>query len=155
MTHKNNIVVEDGEYNKVMLGKEWHNGDFKLRLATKITYLEQYTEEEEILRNGKYEVEILAVSPEAAKENLEKAVESCGYESKFKYSDYLALIEYGTTATLFGKQGNNLNLLLKEANKELQLIHMLFGFYMDKAENRIGNTGWDFISGNIGFKSVQ
>ncbi len=26
---------------------------------------------------------------------------------------------------------------------------MLFGFYMDQHQNRIGASGWDFVKGNI------
>jgi len=154
---RNNIVIRDDSMNKIMLGKQWHNGDWNLRFVTKVTYLEEYLPEEDLKNSGKYEIEILAVSPEAAgQENLKSAMDSqCLDEDQIKlipYIKYESLIEYGITATLWYKQGNNLKQLLTEANKELQIIGIMFGFYMDKPANRIGNTGWDFISGNIGYK---
>jgi hypothetical protein len=36
---------------------------------------------------------------------------------------------------------------MKEARKESQLINMLFGFYMDRPENGIGQDGWGLIAG--------
>ena len=151
---KNNIVIKNDDYDKIMLGKEWHNGDWNLRLATKIMFLENYLSEEELKDSGIYEVSIIAVSPEAAGiENINRAIDSSfGNEQfEYEYKEYLALIEYGIYATLFHKSGNNVKKLLHEANQELQAISAMFGFYMDNVENRIGNTGWDFISGNIGF----
>jgi len=36
-----------------------------------------------------------------------------------------------------------------QAKHEAQLANMLFGFYMDKAVNRIGTTGWEAIKGDL------
>jgi len=154
---KNNVVLQNDDTNKIMIGREWHNGDWNLRLATRITYMEEYLSENELKTIGKYHIEILAVSPESAGEkNLKSAYDCIGLDDdqidKIPLCDYEALISYGVYATLFSKSGNNLKSLIHDANYELQLIHGLFGFYMDRAENRIGNNGWDFISGNIGWK---
>jgi hypothetical protein len=94
---RNNITIRDDDYNKTMLGREWNNGDWSLRLATRVTYLEEYCDD----KTQKYQVEIIAVSPEAAgKEHLEQARECCGIDGSetYKYIDYEVLIDYGIFA---------------------------------------------------------
>jgi len=144
---RNNITIYEDNGNKTMLGREWNNGDWNLRLATRLIDLEG--------ENPRYQIEIIAVSPEAAgEENLKRARECCGIDESdhYKHIDYEVLIDYGVYATLWVETGNNLRVLLKKANAQVPLIHGLFGFFMDRQENRIGNTGWDFIAGSIGFK---
>jgi len=34
-------------------------------------------------------------------------------------------------------------------------VYGLLGFYLDQQMNALGNTGWDFIEGNIGFNNVK
>ena len=36
---------------------------------------------------------------------------------------------------------------MREARKESQIINSLFGFYMDRVENGIGQDGWQLIAG--------
>ncbi len=38
---------------------------------------------------------------------------------------------------------------LNEINKKIPAWGSLCGFYFDKQINRLGNTGWDFLNGNI------
>lgn len=38
---------------------------------------------------------------------------------------------------------------LAEIDKQLPAYGMLCGFYFDKPLNRLGNTGWEFLNGNI------
>jgi hypothetical protein len=151
-------TVQDDDYNLIKFSKEINHGDFTFRFAIKLTYLEEYGDD--VCKGGKYSVCVDAVSPESAgKDKVIDAIESWTDDQDVinqylsdPYTPYLTLLEYGISATLFHKQGNNKNQLLKDASKELKVIDMLFGFYMDKYQNRIGNTGWDFISGNIGWK---
>jgi hypothetical protein len=149
-------ILEDGDYQKVLISEVWNNGNFNLRFAVKTMYLEEYLSESELATTGKYEVSILAVSPQAAKKNIKKAYDSMGMDEedlktykKNRLFPYQALLEYGIYATLWTKSGNDQDELEAEATKQLDIIHMLFGFYMDKSENQIGSDGWDFIKGDI------
>jgi hypothetical protein len=154
------IVLTDNEYEKIMVSKIWNNGNWPLRFAIKTMFLDQYLSEEDVKESGLYEVSILAVSPVAAgRKNVSEAVGSCGLADydikKYPLLNYEALIDYGIFATLWHKAGDNLEELTAEANKELEIISIMFGFYMDRPENMIGNDGWDFIRGQIGFKKKR
>ena len=103
----------------------------------------------------KYHVSIEAVSPESAgNENLDRALESWGlsdedielYQNN-PIRQVEALSDYGIAATLWSQSGNNIRKLMRAAQHESELIHGLFGFYMDRPQNRIGQSGWDRISG--------
>lgn len=45
---------------------------------------------------------------------------------------------------------NELQDKLAEIDTQLPVYGTLCGFYFDKTVNRIGNTGWDFLNGNVG-----
>jgi hypothetical protein len=118
----------------------------------------------DLLNNGhRYVVGIHAVAPRAVnKANMIKAADIyIGHQGQeaidklVKNRDQVekakALREYGILATLWENTGDNDEALLEEAKKKATEITVLFGFFMDKQMNAIGNTGWDFISGNIGF----
>lgn len=150
-------LLQDDDYETILVSSIENYGDFDFRFAVKISYLEEFLTDQDIKDCGKYEVSLLAVSPEAAGEkNIDIALCSC---SDDKYTPQnapnteqcRALIEYGIYATLATVQGNNLKNLKSEIHKELIQAQMLFGFYMDRYQNRIGATGWDTITGdNLG-----
>lgn len=150
------------QYGGKFISQKFNNGDWDYWLVIEVINMYDAVGEREAKENngGKYCISLMAVSPQAAgKENLEDAFECCGFnESQNEQLKNNLLIQvqvlsdYGIQAQLWTKSGNNLKNLLKECKKEAQLVEFLFGFYMDKPENMIGNTGWDFISGNIGFK---
>jgi len=62
---------------------------------------------------------------------------------------------YGLRANLtnFTIESENLDNSLNYIANCLSVYTGLFGFYMDRYQNQIGNTGWDFLDGDIGFKS--
>jgi hypothetical protein len=111
--------------------------------------------------NGTYMISIKAVSPsEPSDEEKRSALYSIGLE---EMNDKISTIEpfemakilneYGTGAVLFSDNGDNARELFKIAREECEKITTLFGFYMDRQLNMIGNSGWDFIKGEIGFKN--
>lgn len=143
-------VLYDFGSEKTYLTKTFNNGDFDYKLAIKVINLKEYDDNFKV----NYQVEILAVSPQGATEkNLKQAIDSMGMDEEdlknLKDFEYEALITYGVYATLQVYNGNNLSELMKDARKELNVINMLFGFYMDKTCNALGSTGWDFITGEI------
>jgi hypothetical protein len=140
------------EYGGKFVSKRLNNGDWDYWLVLTVTNMWDATGEDD---QDKYHVQIEAVSPMAAgKENVDKAISSWGMSdediAKYEKNPLFhveALSEYGIFAMLWQASGNNINALLKDARKEADLITMLFGFYMDRSENGIGQDGWSLISG--------
>lgn len=105
-----------------------------------------------------YQVSLSAISIEAAgDEELKRAMESEGCDQfNMATADdrikYMALADYGIFSTLWTGTGNNIKKLMQEAHEQAAtLCGMFFGFAMDRVQNGLGNTGWDFISGQIGY----
>lgn len=151
-------IVEDIDSHKMWLCKQrLPTHETKSRhtlLFVKLEYLEYYGDD--IVKElGKYCVSIIAVNPSmAGKQGAMQACESIGMD----YDEYcqlpiairaMTLAEYGTKATLWEQCGNSSDELLTKANTELSLVHMLGGFYLDKPQNALGSTGWDFMRGDI------
>jgi len=151
--------VDWEEYGGQFIVKEkFNNGDFDYYLIINFINMEDATGEE---MENKYVVEIQAVAPsEVSKEDIKSALSSMGVEDSkevkkvMKDKERLAglLAEYGLSATVYSAEGNNASELMKEAKKQIPVITGMFGFYMDRPMNAFGNTGWDFIKGDVGFK---
>jgi hypothetical protein len=139
------------QYGGKFISPRQNNGDWNYYLIISVTNMWDATGDEE---QDKYDVEIQAVSPEAAKDKLDSAFSSAGFSDeqlKQYQNDPIVqaevLSEHGIYARLWGASGNNINELMKQARKESELINGLFGFYMDKPENGIGQDGWQLIRG--------
>ena len=133
------------------------NSDWPVQFLVTMQYTDYY--DAEWAKQGKYHISIDAVAPEAVGDKeIASACESMSTTredfDRIRFGNdailfqSVLLSEYGIKATLWQQQGNNQTVLLKAARKELAVIRTLFGFYMDKPQNRIGSTGWDFIKGD-------
>jgi hypothetical protein len=150
--------IENTDSNIKYISKEINYGDWPFRYLINVMFTEEW--DKEWRKSGKYHVSIEVVSPVAAKDRANDVAKSYGlslgeFEEYREYEKYNMFSEYGIKATLWQKQGNNLQALLIEARKEVKLLGMIFGFRMDAPQNAIGNTGWDFIKGEIGFKTRE
>lgn len=142
-----------GDVNWQDYGGKWisprlDNGEFYYWLVIELVNMWDATGDENA---DKYCVSLAVVSPdEAGKENVSKADDGdyCAFGDDECRVD--ALHSYGIYAQVWYKGGNNYSKLLKEAREQAHLCNMLFGFYMDRPVNAIGNTGWDAIRGDIG-----
>lgn len=151
------------EYGGKFISQKFNNGEWNYWLIIEVINMFDACVERECKQDGqgKYCVSLMVVSPEAAgMANLLKAFECCGIDAtKENLDNQLLCVEaldsYGVHAQLESFSGNNINKLLKQIRRKALEDNFLFGFAMDKPENRIGNTGWDFISGNIGFKTKE
>ena len=142
--------VDWKDYSGLFVTKKLNNGEFDYWLFVEFINMEDATGD---TSQGKYMVTIDAVAPGVVeREDIKEAFESLGFEKvpKDKLKVAIALQQYGVKATLWSKMGNNAEKLMQEAREETDKISSLFGFYMDRRLNMIGNTGWDFIRGNIG-----
>jgi len=138
--------------------EKFNNGDFDYWLVIKFTNLEEAMGSD---APAKYNVEIQAVAPsQLTKEQIKRAIEQDVGDDPEQEKKLLnnkealvgSLADYGLSATLYSAQGDNADELMKDAKTQITGITGMFGFYMDKQANRLGNTGWDFIKGDIGFK---
>lgn len=140
-------------YGGKFITKKLNNGDFDYYIVIEFINMHEATGDE---KQDKYSVSIQAVSTtEAGEKNIKSALDCCGIDIETIPQEHreTAIIEvlstYGVYATLKTLSGNNYRKVLTQAHKELQAITCLFGFYMDRPENRIGSTGWDMIKGNV------
>lgn len=140
------------QYGGKFISKRLNNGDFNYWLVMDVTNMWDATGDEE---QDKYHVSIQAVSPEAAgQDKVNHAFGSAGYSDEQLTEaennpiwQVEALSSYGIFAVLWQQSGNNINDLMQQARKESDLIQMLFGFYMDRPENGLGQDGWQLIRG--------
>lgn len=146
-----------GDVNWLAYGGKWvsskqNNGDFDYWLVLDFVNMEEACGSD---NDGKpkYHVELCAVSPhEAGETGLASAFECCGVPEDAKQNPLCqveALHSYGISAHLWQADGKNAHKLLREAKRQAQMVNGLFGFFMDRTENRIGSTGWEFIKGDL------
>jgi len=124
------------------------NGEFDYYLVLDFVNMHEATGEED---QDKYYITVLAVAPGLNEEVANQQLAEYGLPEDYVVTEEMkadALASYGIAAHLKVFSGNNYHKLLREAKKECQTIPLLFGFYMDRPENRLGATGWDFIAGN-------
>lgn len=135
------------QYGGKFISKRLNNGDFNYYLVMDVLNMHDATGDED---QPKYNVSIQAVSPESVNpDKLQSILSDTGMRDLYDNPEFQAevLSEYGIFALLWQKDGDNLNSLMWEARREADLIESLFGFYMDKPENRIGQNGWQLIRG--------
>lgn len=146
------------QYGGRFLSKKFNNGDWDYWMVMEVMNWND-VDSSAVNELGQYNVTLSVVSPQAAgKENIAKAMDACGLTEDSlegrKGSMMQMVVEclhsYGIKTTLFEESGSNLTKLMKDARAEANKINMLFGFYMDKQQNAIGDSGWDFVAGNIG-----
>jgi len=101
--------------------------------------------------DGNYNVSLSVVAPsECPIADLKNAMESCGLED-MEIDSPLMLVEilysYGIHANVWNEDGCLKDLMQKGKQKAIE-AEFMFGFAMDKHQNAIGATGWDFLQGN-------
>ncbi len=128
------------------------NGDFRYWLVLDILNWEESVGTQEAAEiDGTHNVSLCVVAPsECPATELQSAFESCGWED-MEVDNSLVLVEllhsYGIFATVWSKTGSLKDLLRRGKNKAEE-TELLFGFAMDRFQNGMGATGWDFIRGD-------
>jgi hypothetical protein len=146
--------VDWKRYGARFVSKRLNNGDFDYWIVLEVTNLHEATGDKD---QEKYYVTLTAVSPESvSRENIDSVLSCYGLSDEEIESldqNPLLLVEalsdYGIFAVLWQGTGNNIRQLMKTAHEEAFFSSRLFGFYMDRPMNMIGQTGWDLIAGNL------
>ena len=59
------------------------------------------------------------------------------------------IYSYGCNAKLSESELSENDNFESWLSEQLPIVSMFYGFCMDKCQNRVGATGWDFVEGNI------
>lgn len=141
--------VDWQKYGGTFVSERLNNGDFDYWLVIRIDNMWELTGDEE---GEQYHATISAVAPsQVSKDKIKRAKQSCGREIGDGLDIIDALFVYGIRAVLWGEEGSDADALKVQAESQAIAVNALFGFYMDRPQNWIGNTGWDVIGGFVGF----
>lgn len=127
------------------VSQKLNNGDFDYFLVISVVDLQ------DACGKDGYLISVEAVSAQAlGEEKVKEAMDNNEpTEMMDEQSIAVLLSEYGYHAVLSSNTFSNLRKGVKEAKTQAEAINMMFGFYMDHPQNRIGSTGWDFIRGDM------
>ncbi len=141
------------DYGGKWISQKCNNGEFDYWFVMSLINWEDSVGEQEAEEVGaKYNVSLKVISPSEFVDK-EGALRSSGIDQSWDELDekmQVELIEsYSGGAQIFSENGNNFRKLFKAAREKAYTSEMLFGFVMDKPQNAIGSTGWDFLKGDI------
>lgn len=151
-----------GDVNYTTYGGKWisnrqNNGEFDYWFVIELINWQEAVGDRDA-PDATYNVSLSVVSPsQAGEQNLKAAYECCGITQDIldtaKANGYLEeaqvefLHSYGVHTPVWDQDGNNYRALLQQARAEAREVGTLFGFYMDRPVNKIGETGWESLKG--------
>lgn len=139
------------EYGGTWISQKFNNGEFDYWIVREIINWEEA--QGSLYDNCKYHVQLSCVAPEQFVDR-NRALSSCGDDHNWsELSDeakVLIVYEYSGGATIWQRDGSNYQKLFKECQLEaIAFTSILFGIHLDRPMNRLGATGWDFLTGEI------
>jgi len=133
------------------VGTDKHN-NIELLAVAKITDLEDYMSEDELPKDGNFELRFSLVPIEKyiSKKHKESANDenvSMGNNTIVNIENYMGGLNYEPQNKEFFKTVNDAKkyLLSKEFNDKISAEGMMSGFILDKKYNRAGQTNWDYL----------
>lgn len=141
-------------YGGKLVAGPFDNGDFAYWFVLDIiNWAEAVGEDEASEIDGTHNVTLSIVAPsECSADELQGAIDSCGWEG-MELDSPLTLVEllhsYGIHASIWSENGSLKDLLRKGKQEADHCERSTFGFDMDRSQNAIGSTGWDFLRGDI------
>lgn len=148
-------TLSDIDSGKRLLSPDVVDSDHPVYLIVEVEYTDEWGDDCPYAIHG----QVVAVSPGFAKSHteLDSYLSTIGMDrAKFDELDIEAqadvLAETGCKATLFqttGETDEDEDKVIEACKAEITPINVMFGFYMDKPQNRIGATGWDWIKGSV------
>lgn len=143
-------TIHDGDYCKLILDEREIESNYPVYLVIKLEYTEEWGDSPEY----KYHCTVIAVSPDFAEDGISEYLKSYSL-TKENYDSFPLegklefLADSGCYAYLWQQESNNERKLIQAAKEECKKIQFLFGFYMDRQQNALGATGWDWIRGDV------
>lgn len=142
-----------GDVNWLDYGGKWisqvlNNGEFDFWLVRELVNMEDACGN---TSNGKYLCTLSVVSPSEFKD-FDAAFRSCGWEDmtpeNLSDKDKVEIIHsYSGGSQEWSDYGSNYKKLFQQCKEEAEQILMLFGFYLDRPHNGLGDSGWDRLKG--------
>lgn len=128
-------------------------GKFKFKITISVIDLDEATSE--LTGYGIY-VNAVKTLKHQTTETIQAIAKANSFED-IKSVTVFDVSEYGLCAQFdsFHITKEQLQNKLLEIDNMIPIYGGMCGFYFDKPLNRLGNTGWDFINGNIGFSNIQ
>ena len=121
--------------------------------VAKITDLENYMSEDELPKEGNFELTISLVPIEIyiSKKHKESANDdsaSIGSNTIVNIENYMGGLNYEPQNKVFFKTAEDAKkyLVSKELNDKISAEGMMSGFILDKRYNRAGQTNWDYLA---------
>lgn len=150
-TTMNFVLIESlaNGHQQIYQSNKANNGDFDYRMFVSVIDYNQCSD----LDGFGVDVYVAKTKKYISKDKLKSIADSYCIDVKDVKDSEIA--DYGLRANLDGHKEviKTKAEALKIANEfidKADTYKMLIGFYLDKAQNRIGNTGWDFLDGKIG-----
>lgn len=150
----------DGDYEHVWLLKE--------RLAThetksnhsyvflQVMYMDQHERDPDVKFYGEVRIVNIGMAGKAAVLDIK---EECGIEDREVEPKWIAkeLMGKGICATVIQESGNSKIDVMQRIARKMFEVTTLGGFALDRAQNALGATGWDFMAGDplAGLKRYQ
>lgn len=139
--------VNWADYGGKWISQKFNNGSFDFWLVRELVNMEDSCGD---TSNGEYLCTLSVVAPKQYKK-LEEACCSCGWEGDIKDIPNEQKVEiihsYSGGAQEWSSYGSDYEELFRECAKEAETILMLFGFYLDRPHNGLGDKGWDRLKG--------
>ena len=133
------------------VGTEKHD-NMELLAVAKITDLEDYMPEEDLPKEGNFQLSISLIPIEKyiAKKHKKSANDedsSMGSNTIINIDNYMGGLNYEPQEKVFFKtfEGAEKYLLSKELNDKISAQGVMSGFILDKRYNRAGQTNWDYL----------
>lgn len=146
----NRLREIDNDYQFTYQTKVYNNGDFNYRVFINIV---DYNKAAGV--NGFFVNVCIAKTVRSLKASQVKDILKCfGIDNKSNLSDF-DVFDYGYNACIT-KHPSRVETIQEAKNiansfkENIDIYTRLIGFYLDRPQNMIGDTGWDFLDGNIG-----
>lgn len=132
------------------MSQVFNNGQFNFYYVLQVHFWAEAADRPEF----KYAVEVSVISPDQFSENNRESAkasfcEKAPWDSLSTETQVEMISSYAGGPTVFAKNGNNVEALVKEAREVLSHQGITFGFSMDMTVNGSGTTGWDYLKGDI------
>lgn len=141
----------DGDYEHVwLLNERLETHESKKNhsyVFIQVMYMDQHERDPDTRFYGEVKIVNIGMAGKAAVLEIK---EECGIEGKVD-SKWLAkeLMSRGTCATVIQESGNSKVDVLQRIQARMFEVTTFGGYGLDKAQNAIGSTGWDFMKGDI------